>query len=77
MNSFPQATHLIIRSLKSDGGAAASGGNVGSGNLSLSHVSSNSLDLLRSRSDIDTSKCVVERPECVLEGYWQGLPEVQ
>ena len=56
----------MVRSLKSDGGAASFGGNVGSGNLSLSHVSSNSLDFLRSRSDIDTSM-YVGRPECMLE----------
>ena len=70
MNSFPQSTHLISRSLKSDVGGAASGGNLGSGNLSVSHASSYSLDLFRSRSDMNTSM-YVGKPGWMLEDDWK------
>ena len=72
LKSFPQSTHLIVRSLKSDGAAASSGGNLGSGNLSLSQVSPNSdsLDFLRSRSDIDTSTGMLGDLNGVLEDDW-------
>ena len=67
MKSLPQSTHLIRRSWKSDVGDAALGRNVGSEDLPTSHVSSNSLRLLRSLSDIYTSECVLEDLDWLLE----------